>query len=135
MTNGSREKPSKPYPDFPLFAHSVGMWAKKIRGKTRYFGKWNDWRGDLDRYIEQRDDLYAGKVPRRRTRNHATVGDLLNQFLADKQRLVYAGELAQRTWKEYFSPISQQCRKLLLSIRRYRPGAANASISKVGADR
>ena len=34
------EKPTKPYPTFPLTAHPDRRWCKKIRGKLHYFGRW-----------------------------------------------------------------------------------------------
>jgi hypothetical protein len=30
-------KPSKPTPDFPLYAHRNGQWAKKIKGSIHYY--------------------------------------------------------------------------------------------------
>ena len=65
-SQGSTERPAKPRPDFPLFAHATGRWAKKIRGKLHYFGKWADADATLRRYVEERDDLYAGHKPRRK---------------------------------------------------------------------
>ena len=43
-------KPLKPTPDFPLYAHSRGQWAKKVNGKTLYYGPWDDPQGALARF-------------------------------------------------------------------------------------
>ena len=78
VSKGS-EKPAKPRPDFPLFAHATGRWAKKIKGKLHYFGPWADPDAALARYVEERDDLYAGRKPRRKGEG-LTVKDLINKF-------------------------------------------------------
>ena len=89
-------KPAKPSPDFPLFPHATGYWAKKIRGKMHYFGPWADPDGASEKYLEQKDSLHAGRLPRPDL-NALTVKDVVNGFLTMKLRLVEAGELKQRT--------------------------------------
>jgi integrase len=93
-------KPAKPSPDFPLFAHAAGVWAKKIRGKLHYFGPWSDPEGALKKYLAEKDDLHAGRTPRPDA-GDLKVKDLANAFLDDKQTLLDAGEIAQRTWDDY----------------------------------
>src|SRR5262245_48014302 len=93
-------KPAKPYPDFPLFPHAAGVWAKKIRGKLHYFGPWADPDAALKKYLDQKDALHAGRTPRPDPAA-LTVKDVANAFLNAKQALVDAGELAQRSWDDY----------------------------------
>ncbi len=96
-------KPGKPTPDFPLFAHAAGVWAKKIRGKLYYFGPWNDPEGALRKYNEQAGALHAGRVPGRKQAdpNALTVKDVANDYLRAKGEARDAGELSPRTWGDY----------------------------------
>lgn len=110
MTNSSRNaKPTtaatfaKPRPDFPLFPHATGRWAKKVRGKLVYFGKCaNDPKGAaaLELWLDQRDDLLAGRTPRA-NRDGLTVAQLCDMFLIAKRRKRDAGEITGRTFDEY----------------------------------
>jgi integrase len=93
-------KPPKPSPDFPLYAHAAGYWAKKIRGKLHYFGPWAEPDAALDKYVAQKDALHAGRKPRAES-SGADVHELVNRFLNQKQSLVDAGELSPRTWEDY----------------------------------
>jgi len=93
-------KPAKPNADFPLYAHASGYWAKKIRGTFHYFGKWDDPDGALNKYLEQKDHLHAGRKPRPDP-DSLTVKELANKFLNHKQSLVDSGELLPRTWRQY----------------------------------
>jgi integrase len=99
-TPHARNKPSKPYADYPLYAHAAGVWAKKIRGRVHYFGPWDDPDGALKKYLEQRDALHAGRTPRPDP-EALTIKDLCNQFLNDKRTLVESGELSPLTWADY----------------------------------
>src|SRR5436309_6914194 len=95
-----RCKPSKPYPEFPLTAHPAGYWCKKIRGKIHYFGPWDDPDGALEKYLQQKDALHAGRKPRPDT-EAVTVKDVANAFLNAKQALLDAGELSPHTFANY----------------------------------
>src|SRR5205807_6865882 len=107
------QKPSKPYPDFPLTPHASGAWQKKIRGKVHYFGKWakrvngklvriegDGWKEALEEYKAVADDLHAGRTPRVKG-DEATVADLCNRFLTAKTRALEAGEIGTRMFEEY----------------------------------
>ncbi len=93
-------KPAKPRPDFPLFAHAAGVWAKKVRQRLHYFGPWDDPEGALKRWLDRKDDLLAGRIPRPKTEG-LTLRDLADRFLTAKRHLADTGEIALRTYTDY----------------------------------
>ncbi len=114
-TRRAKQKPAKPRPDFPLFPHATGRWAKKIRGKLHYFGSWDDPDGALTRYLDQKDDLHAGRTPRADAEG-LTVADLANHFLTAKKLLFDNGELSPRTWADQY----KVCERLVKAFGRNR---------------
>ena len=97
-------KPSKPRPDFPLWPHPSGRWCKKVRGRAFYFGKIvDDPKGEkaLEKWNEDRDDLLAGRTPRKPGDTRLTIADACNRFLTFKTASLTAGELAQRSFNVY----------------------------------
>jgi integrase len=102
-------KPAKPSPDFPLFPHASGRWAKKIRGKLHYFGKWVDGPdAALEKYLTEKDDLHAGRTPRL-TPDALTVSALCGKFLTLKEGRRDIGELSPRSFIDY----TMTCRLLI----------------------
>lgn len=70
-----RKKPEKPSPNFPLFAHQRGQWAKKMGGTLKYFGVWADHDATYRKYQKQYENPQAVQ-----TSNKPTLDDLLNDF-------------------------------------------------------
>ncbi len=100
MSN-SITKPAKPK-DSPLFPHASGRWAKKIRGKFHYFGPWDDYDAALNKWLDEKDELLAGRKPRAKTAAGLTVKDLANRFLAVKKTQRDDGELSFSSFYAYY---------------------------------
>jgi site-specific recombinase XerD len=87
-------KPEKPYPEFPLYPHSSGKWAKKIRGKLKYFGRWDDPESALEEYQESLKVSIVVKVG-------FSVELACNTFLTAKKKQVAERTLSQRSYADY----------------------------------
>lgn len=97
-------KPEKPQPDFPLFPHASGKWAKKIDGKLRYFGRWEDPEAALAMYHQfVNDQAPSGPLqpPTSRAGSAITVKVACELFLQSKNAQVTAGSMAMRTFNDY----------------------------------
>ncbi len=97
-SNGKAKSPGKPHPDFPLFRHATGQWAKKVKGKLHYFGTDPD--EALARWLDQKDDLLAGRTPRAARPDQVTVDEVVNGYLAAKQVKASLGEISQAHFED-----------------------------------
>jgi integrase len=116
-------KPEKPYPEFPLYAHPLGYWSKKVDGKILHFGRWGKvvkgvvncvedqeaaWKEALRLYQSRIDDVKGGDAgpgtvveEKGKASEGMRVKELCDRFLLAKRDRVNAGELTQRMWGEY----------------------------------
>lgn len=109
----------KPTPDFPLTPHrATNRWCKKVRGKIHYFGPLDKPQEALAKWLEQKDDLLAGRTPQTKS-DGLTLGELANRFLAAKRQLVDNHELSSRTWADYYAT----CRFVLKTLGKNKPVA------------
>jgi integrase len=110
------KKPSKPYPEFPLYAHAGGVWAKRIRGKEHYFGPWGDPQAAMDQYLRERDHLFAGQEPPPEA-GGCTLDELVNRFITAQQAKTEAGEITPRQFADY----KRDGKRILDCLGRSRP--------------
>jgi integrase len=96
--NPAKHQSAKPYPDYPLTAHPSGRWCKKIKGKLHYFGRLSDPETALQAFLDQKDDLFAGRVPRAKIEAGPTLRDLANHFLTAKKDKLDRGDLSARSF-------------------------------------
>lgn len=116
------KKPKPPFKDFPLWPHPSGRWAKKVKGRVYYFGKWDDPHGALDQWHSDQADILAGRKRKSRLGKSGnddapTVRDLVNRFLTSKKNLVDAGELTNHSFVDY----NRVCGSLVDAFGAYTP--------------
>jgi integrase len=103
MKSTAAVRPAKPRPDFPLFPHANGKWAKKVRGKFRYFGKWTDdpkGARAIQKWLDEKEDLLAGREPRPVGDAGPTIKFLCDSYLTHKQSQRDNGEIKPLTFEE-----------------------------------
>lgn len=116
-------KPKKPYAEFPLYAHPLGYWSKKVDGKLLHFGRWGRvvnrvvtplpdpeaaWKDALRLYNDRINDVKVGAVgpgavvaEKAPAADGYRIKDLCNEFRTAKLRQKEAGELSVRMYGEY----------------------------------
>lgn len=95
--HATKQRPPKPYPEFPLFAHNNGQWCRKIAGKLYSFGSWDDPDAALKKHGEEYAYRKQGIEPPVEF-NGWRVGDLVNKWLEVLEDRLSDGEIVQHTF-------------------------------------
>ena len=96
--NSTRKRPAKPYPEFPLFAHRSGQWARKIAGKLHYFGKWDNPTAALEKHNAEYSSRKEG-IALPDSYEGWRVDNLVNEFLSIQEDRADLGEIQRCTFE------------------------------------
>ena len=122
----TRKAPRKPYSDFPLTPHRNNQWCKKIRGKVWFFGVVTDPDAALQKYLAERDEIQAGRDPRRGAAaarvspGELTVAEVCNLFLSRQEERSQRGEIT----RQHFNDCVKACQRLVGHVGRYHRAAS-----------
>ncbi len=81
-------KPPKPFPDFPLYAHGNGQWAKMVEGKRRYYGPWANPQAALKKFYRDQEGTPD------------TLKTCVEKYVASRGQLQESGDISQRHVKD-----------------------------------
>jgi integrase len=115
---GKSTVPAKPYEGFPLFAHQTGRWAKKVRGKIRFYGRWgkvsagklvpvDDVEASASKAKIEFDRCWpyhseGREAPGADDGEYLTLRELASRFLDSKHARLETGELSRHSMDDYF---------------------------------
>lgn len=115
-------KLKKPRADFPLQLHKGSRsWANKVRGKVFYFGSFDsDPKGiaALARWLDEKDDLLAGREPSTRAVDALTVADACYEYLSHHRDRRDAGEISPGTFQSLHATCVNMVHKDVLGKQR-----------------
>ena len=115
MAPGNSTRTLRSAKDFPLWLHKPsGYWCRKVRGRRFYFSKDKD--EALRLWLDQKDDLLAGRQPRKIDENAITTKRCVNEFLTSKQAKLDTGDLSHR----HFNDLYATCEFVLMHFGKER---------------
>jgi hypothetical protein len=120
-TKTKPKKPKLPYKHFPLRPHPSGQWYKRHRGRSYYFGVWEDWQAALDRFNREWPAILQGKDPRAEAEqsgtSELTLQELCNRYLEYQDEMVKKGSLTPATFQDQYQAAKLLCETLGKSMR------------------
>lgn len=115
---GKPTLPDKPYADFPLFPHQTGRWAKKIKGKIRFYGRWGNVKAGVVSPVDAVDQSAAEalkefqrcwpyhsegrEAPAPDDGKYVTMAQVAEAFMCNKENRLHSNELSTLSFEDYF---------------------------------
>ena len=112
-------RPAKPYADFPLYAHPLGYWSKKIKQMILHFGRWGrvvngkleqlpfeaSWQDALAAYKARVEDVCAGRIREFVVQPHKTSDGLERVALTCGRRFRVSQRFPEEKEATYFEEL------------------------------